>query len=68
MTRVFKEGTRVRVVKNRVPSDPIIGKTGTVVRSTGTVHPLWVVRLDGETYSQDDTGTLLNPSEIEAID
>ena len=67
MSPVFKEGDRVEIIKNRVDSDPIIGKTGTVVRSTCTVHPLWVVRLDGETYSQDDTGTLLNPSEIKII-
>ena len=67
MNEAFKEGQRVRVIKGQVALSPIIGKIGTVIRNTGTVHPLWVVRLDGETYSSDDTGTLLNPSEIETL-
>ena len=63
MNEAFKEGQRVRVIV----SSPIIGKIGTVIRNTGTVNLFWVVRLDGETYDSDDTGTLLNPSEIETL-
>ena len=67
MNEAFKEGQRVRVIKSQVTPSRIIGKIGTVIRNTNTVHPLWVVRLDGETYDSDDTGTLLNPSEIETL-
>lgn len=68
MSPVFKVGDRVEIIKNRVDSDPIIGKTGTVVGSTCTVHPFWNVRLDGKTYSSDNLGALLKPSEIQIIE
>ena len=73
MNEAFKEGQQVRVVKGRVPSDPIVGKTGTVVGSTNdqtlVVVPsfFWVVCLDGQTYADGESGELLRTDEIEAL-
>ena len=68
MGKVFKEGQQVRVIKGRVPSDPIVGKTGTVVGSTNDLSFFWVVCLDGQTYTDDDFGgELLRTDEIETL-
>ena len=68
MNEAFKEGQQVRVVKGRVPSDPIVGKTGTVVGSTNDLSFFWVVCLDGQTYTDSDFGgELLRADEIETL-
>ena len=68
MNEAFKEGQQVRVVKGRVPSDPIVGKTGTVVGSTNDLSFFWVVCLDGQTYTDDEFGgELLRTDEIETL-
>ena len=67
MNEAFKEGQQVRVIKGRVPSDPIVGKTGTVVGNVGTIQPLWVICLDRKTYGKDSTDTLLYSDEIETL-
>ena len=67
MGKVFKEGQQVRVIKGRVPSDPIVGKTGTVVGSTNDLSFFWVVCLDGQTYTNGESGELLRTDEIETL-
>ena len=68
MNEAFKEGQQVRVVKGRVASDPIVGKTGTVVGSTNDLSFFWVVCLDGQTYTDSDFGgQLLRTDEIETL-
>ena len=68
MNEAFKEGQQVRVVKGRVASDPIVGKTGTVVGSTNDLSFFWVVCLDGQTYTDSDFGgELLRTDEIETL-
>ena len=67
MNAAFKEGQQVRVVKGRVPSDPIVGKTGTVVGSTNDLSFFWVVCLDGQTYTDKKPGELLRTDEIETL-
>ena len=67
MNEAFKEGQQVRVVKGGVASDPIVGKTGTVVGSTNNLSLFWVVCLDGQTYTDGESGELLRTDEIEAL-
>ena len=67
MNEAFKEGQQVRVIKGRVPSDPIVGKTGTVVGSTNDLSFFWVVCLDGQTYTNGESGELLRTDEIETL-
>ena len=67
MNEAFKEGQQVRVIKGRVPSDPIVGKTGTVVGSTNDLSFFWVVCLDGQTYTDEEPGELLRTDEIETL-
>ena len=67
MNEAFKEGQQVRVIKGRVASDPIVGKTGTVVGSTNNLKFFWVVCLDGQTYTDEKPGELLRTDEIETL-
>lgn len=67
MTTNFNPGDRVRVLKGRGDLAAMVGKNGTIFGSTATVSPLWIVRIDHEAYTSDNTGALLNPSEIELI-
>ena len=67
MTESFENGDRVRVVKARVASDEIVGKTGTILSSTNDLKLFWIVCIDGKTYTEGEEGDLLHTHELELI-
>ncbi|MBW4443308.1 MAG: hypothetical protein KME10_19115 [Plectolyngbya sp. WJT66-NPBG17] len=65
--KAFQIGDRIRVIQNRVESNPIIGRTGTIVNQTCHPTPMWAVQFDDEPPQPEGIGTLMNGCEIEKL-